>query len=168
MAHTPFHAVLAVFAFAIGCGGAVETSHDGGTDDDGGSHEDAGSPGTPGCNLVMIEPPILTVTDRTTGQKICDAVSEGDGGATLYPCGKDEEGCSGTCQYTVMDDGSGSTFTVEIDAPGYAQTTVSGLETRYCGCDEKDCQAAQQVTASLVPITVLPAEDAGASDSGAD
>src|SRR5208282_2983550 len=118
----------------------------------------------------MIEPPVLTVTDRTTGKKICDAVSEGDGGAELYPCGKGELGCTGGCQYTVTGTGtgtgSGSTFSIEIGAPGYAATTVSGLETRYCGCDEMTCQAAQQVSASLDPAIILPAEDAGPPDAG--
>jgi hypothetical protein len=170
MTHTHLHAVIAILAFAVGCGGKVEASHgggmnDGGTDDEGGSNEDSGGPSVPPtCGLVVIEPPILTVTDSTTGKTICDAVSEGDGGAELYPCSKGELGCTGGCQYTVTGSatGSGSTFSVEVGAPGYGQTTVSGLETRYCGCDEMNCQAAQQVSASLVPVFV----DAGPTDAG--
>jgi hypothetical protein len=107
---------------------------------------------------LQIIPPILTVVNASTGAPICDAtLVSGDGGtALLSPCSA-SQGCSGTCQYTVNQEGSyGPPFTVTVTAPTYGAAVTPELTTETCGC-EGACASAQQATVKLQPYISPPA-----------
>jgi len=141
----------------VACGGGTLTGPRAGDDAGSGTGSGTGTapPGT--CNLARIIPPILTVVNAVTGADICDAtlVSFDGGTAELSPCAA-SDGCTGTCQYTVRQEGSyGSPFTITIAAPGYLQGVSPELTTETCGC-EGACAPEQQATVKLHPDIISP------------
>jgi hypothetical protein len=154
-------ALLLVLA---GCGGATFSGAPGPEKDAGAtdSGRDSGSPFLDGstCEIYRIIPPVLTVTDQSTGAPICDVTVAGTApGASLSACTGGE--CPKTCAYTVESYGGSSSFSITITAPGYGTTTVTGLTQGGCGCSDT-CPAPQQVSATLTPsVTPPPTLDGG-------
>jgi hypothetical protein len=165
-AQLPFACGAVALLFLAGCGGATfegapTPQKDAGSTDSG---SDARHPSFDGgmCELYQIIPPILTVTDQSSGAPICDVTVVGSAQqASLSPCAGDA--CPKTCAYDVESfGGSSSSFSVTITASGYGTTTVTGLTQGGCGCDTASCPAPQEVSATLVRVvSPPPPEDAG-------
>jgi hypothetical protein len=154
---------LAFAGSTVTCGGTASSTGagDGGLDvdapgeasDDGGDDGDDSVDVTAGCGPATVYSPSLNVTDQKTGAPICDAVLVGDADDGLFPC-QDPTNCMGTCPYTATDFAAtgGATFSITIQAPGHAPSTVTGLMMLTCGCDAGDCTQSQQNQATLTPL----------------
>jgi hypothetical protein len=159
-ANVPFVCGAAAFVLALaGCGGATFSGAPGPEKDAGPSDSaaDRRFPSFDGgtCEIYRIIPPMLIVTDQSTGAPICDVTVTGAAQqASLAPC--TDTGCPKTCAYDVDSLGGSSTsFSVTITATGYGTTTVTGLMQGGCGCDT-ECPAPQQVSATLIPVVSPP------------
>lgn len=114
------------------------------------------------CEPEHTVSPIVSVMDAKTGNAICDATLVNAPDDSFLPCfGND--GCTGSCQYTISELGSSetATFSVTITAPGYAPAVASGLTPTECGCDAGPCETPQQITVSLMALDGGSSSDAG-------
>jgi hypothetical protein len=123
-----------------------------------GTHED--------CSGGIVEArPVITVTDATTGDRICDAtviVVEDAGGAALTDAGGATNALMSTtlggvpCYYdgSALDplDQSTTTFTIRVSKAGYETTTASNVVTKVEQCSSSSAPlTAQAVNVALQP-----------------
>ncbi len=122
----------------------------------------------------MVEP-VITITDATTGESICDATVVarcGDAGATLVafgPSGNETDATVPGCHYglgiiRLCDAELSIVATVYVSKHGYNAVTVPDVEVRQSTqCPAPDPEA-QQVNVALEPDSIgSPATDAGAN-----
>jgi hypothetical protein len=108
----------------------------------------AGGCGGNHCESFMIVEPIISVIDATTRQPLCDATIQVVGHVTSECFGQmPDGGCEYACSLS-----SGSSQSLQVSAPGYQTTTITGVRAQTFGCDEKGSPPAPQaVTIALPP-----------------
>jgi hypothetical protein len=110
-----------------------------------------GIPGTGGCDSIEFRGPVLKVFDAQTGTPICDPtfaiVVQTDAGSSFvdasasactpgsYFCPMTYDGGATPCPFYLEDSlGYGMDATVDVRAPGYEHTEVSGVSVGRAGC----------------------------------
>jgi hypothetical protein len=141
------------------------------------------SPTVPHCGAVGLIPPSLNVWNAKTGAPICDPVvtivsqsGGGPGGPIPSDGGADLSACGGTtsfagCPSTPPDGGTlactfiifavNGTATIEVSAPGFSKTEVTGVMSGVTGCVEHPTDGTQ------VEVELTPLPDAGGSHDAA-
>ena len=117
------------------------------------------------CDLILEEPPVITVTSSATGDSICDAtiVASRPGAAdlTLVSFVPPAEAGGPGCQYFPASLGADGgvngasnfpdgTYTLQVSKQGFKSRTVPNVVSQSFSCDQQ-ATPAQQVKIALDP-----------------
>jgi hypothetical protein len=137
-----------------------------------------GIPGTGGCDSIEFIGPVLKVFDAQTGAPICDPtfaiLVQTDAGSSFfdasafactpgsYYCPMTYDGGVAPCPFSLGDSlGYSTDATVDVRAPGYEHTEVSGVSVGRAGCVPPFFPASDL----NVNLSRLPSDAGGAADA---